>query len=733
LLFFFKIQRIIVPAKNQQTKMDLKRMETTLVECVRSSLASFLDDNATFMAERLHATINNDTSLELLARCHLQSGKPNKAYSLLKDRVCSPQNRFLLGLSCFRLGKLKEGEKALHSNDLAKIPNGAAGLNLLGQILRQLNQKTRAIACFKKSLELDPFLWSSYDALCALGQDIEASTFFGVHNEESLSDNIDQPVSTSYTPYIPFASELSTMRSEASSIKTALSFTTPSMASPLPYTSNRMLETPQQQGPTTSSAAALFATPNNGDVSEFLTPTSRPSTKRAKEANKKANPRSTRLSFSFAMDTTDVASSKKTEESRPEPQKRTKHKTPHLPQPRAFTTNKEEAQPSHLRLPKLSSNVQANPKEQTKAATNRNLFATPQSLPTAVSAAASAAGQSPGASTVLRLLRILGDAYRHLCQFRLNDAISTFRLLPDAQYYTGWVLCKVAKAYFEMVNYSEAQSLFEEVRRIEPERLDDMELYSTILWHLRKEVELSYLAQELIDFDRMAPQSWCAIGNCFSLQKEHQTAIKFFQRATQIDPNFTYAYTLCGHEYVASDDLEKALHCFRNAIRIDERHYNAWYGMGIIFYRQEKYALAEYHFRKALAINNISSVLYCYVGMALHANQRSEEALEILDEAIALSPSNTLAKYKRACVLFTLAQYEEALKDLHSLEEHAPKEAAIFFLLGTIYKSLNQQDKAMRYYSMALDLDTKNQNYIKSIMDKLHLTEEEDLKLLEIN
>lgn len=29
-------------------------------------------------------------------------------------------------------------------------------------------------------------------------------------------------------------------------------------------------------------------------------------------------------------------------------------------------------------------------------------------------------------------------------------------------------------------------------------------------------------------------QAWCVTGNCFSLQKEHDTAIKFFQRAIQV-------------------------------------------------------------------------------------------------------------------------------------------------------------------------------------------------------
>lgn len=43
------------------------------------------------------------------------------------------------------------------------------------------------------------------------------------------------------------------------------------------------------------------------------------------------------------------------------------------------------------------------------------------------------------------------------------------------------------------------------------------------------QVELSYLAQKVSEFDRLSPYTWCVVGNCFSLQKEHETALRFFQ------------------------------------------------------------------------------------------------------------------------------------------------------------------------------------------------------------
>jgi anaphase-promoting complex subunit 3 len=53
-----------------------------------------------------------------------------------------------------------------------------------------------------------------------------------------------------------------------------------------------------------------------------------------------------------------------------------------------------------------------------------------------------------------------------------------------------------------------------------------------------------------------------------------------------VDTNFAYAYTLLGHEYVMIEELEKALSCFRAAVRVDPRHYNAWYGIGLTYYKQ---------------------------------------------------------------------------------------------------------------------------------------------------
>jgi hypothetical protein len=40
--------------------------------------------------------------------------------------------------------------------------------------------------------------------------------------------------------------------------------------------------------------------------------------------------------------------------------------------------------------------------------------------------------------------------------------------------------------------------------------------------------------------------------------------------------------------------------------------------------------MAEYHFKKAMAINTVSPLLHCYVAMALHTQRKSTLTLSII-------------------------------------------------------------------------------------------------------
>jgi anaphase-promoting complex subunit 3 len=77
------------------------------------------------------------------------------------------------------------------------------------------------------------------------------------------------------------------------------------------------------------------------------------------------------------------------------------------------------------------------------------------------------------------------------------------------------VLNQQGRAYFEMNDFQSAQRCLELMQIVEPHRMKGLDLLSTVYWQLKKEVKLAHLAQRAVDFNRMSPESWCIVGNCF--------------------------------------------------------------------------------------------------------------------------------------------------------------------------------------------------------------------------
>lgn len=320
---------------------------------------------------------------------------------------------------------------------------------------------------------------------------------------------------------------------------------------------------------------------------------------------------------------------------------------------------------------------------------------------------------------LIELLKKFGSGYLALSQYRSMDALTAYTSLPRAHQDTPWVLSQVGRAYYEQASYAEAEKYYRKLRIVAPTRLEDMEVYSTILWFLKRETDLSFLAHELVDSSWHSPQAWCALGNAWSLAKDHEQALRCFKRATQLNPNFAYAFTLQGHEHVSNEEYEKALTAYRLAISADRRHYNAYYGIGRVYEKLGSYDKAYTHFHSASIINPTNAVLICCIGNVLEKQRQIVQALQYFSKATELAPHAAQTRYKKARALLALNQLDAAQKELEILKTLAPDEATVHFLLGKLYKTLNDKGSAVRHFTIALNLDPKASQQIKEAIESL--------------
>jgi len=723
--------------------------------------------DAIFLAEHLYAESGSDEALYLLSTAYYRSGKARRAYTLLQQKGCpNAQCRYLMARCCIDISKLSEAECALSGNstkpksqeDLVSEFGDSAcyTAQLLGYIFSKTERCAKSAEQYKRSLKLNPFLWSSFQSLCHIGEKPDATKIFhpgsivvpSCINNPPPTVTVHQPTpiisqqttpqcfSNPETPVMQPMMQLSSQMISPSPGPENISHhdMTPentgnggTVSPPPPLRPRLRAQVRPARGVLSHTAALSPLTPSFGVLPLESTPS--PSNCYITPPNP------------IMVDSSELLRAPRTGSRRTKmtPQHSTSFNalnqssldnsmTDSLIRPtRAAKENKKtQSQKKNFACPTAPKKMTKTRRGKTNQELNElNKADTLENKKAAItSTIASVYKQS--AESMMGLLQSVGRAYSALCQFDCPAALQLFSSPPANHYHTGWVLCQVGRAHFEMADYQKACQIFSVVRELAPHHIEGLELYSTALWHLQKEVRLSTLAHELTELDNNSPEAWCATGNCFSLQKEHDVAIKFFQRAIQVEPNFAYAYTLLGHEYVLTEELDKAVACFRNAIRTDTRHYNAWYGIGLIYYKQEKFALAEVHFRKALCINSQSSVLLCHIGVVQHALKKSESALSTLNRAISIDPKNPLCKFHRASILFATDRHREALSELEELKQLVPKESLVYFLIGKVHKKLGNTHMALMNFSWAMDLDPKGaNNQIKEAIDKRYVTDDD--------
>ncbi|KAM3966158.1 cell division cycle protein 27 [Aphomia sociella] len=659
-------------------------------------------DNAIFLAERLHAEVSSEETAFLLGTCYYRSGRVNEAHHLLQNTLLTlPQSRFLLAKCSIDLKLYKDAEIAIGSNlDIVASEFGEQApfaLQVLAKVYNITERRSKAAEAHRKALSLNPFMWKSFMQLCNMGEKIDPHHVFQMNNTE-FSFGV-----TSLMNLVSNSENISFVNSNIPNNTSMNSNVTPNnVVARTPMTMSTSI-TPETQAPVKrmhsvfSGMAPIPFSPSFGmlpmeESPVLYTPTLTDSNEQ-KAIPKIVNSLRAQMSAVFSpaprcLGPAPRRSSRLFSNNNSSYSVKENNKSPS----RKFVAPKS---PSRKNKQRTAKNIKTNSVDTNER--NKTIEAvTPTITP-----------KNSNGIALLNLLKELGDAYKALSFLECKNAIKLFQEVPSKQLASPWVQTMIARAHYELAQYDAAAKIFTEIRKQYPSRTEGMDIYSTCLWHLQREAQLSSLAQELVELNRTDPIAWLASGNCFSLHKERETALKFFKRAVQIDPDMAYAHALLGHEYAVAEESDKALASFRTAVSIDPRNYVAWFGIATVYARQERWKASEVHIRRALTIHPHSGVLRCQLGLAQAALGKMDRALTTLEKAVALDTENPLCRFHRASVLLRAGRPQDALADLHHLKDIAPRESLVYYLLGKVHNKLGNTHLALMHFSWATDLDPK--------------------------
>ncbi|KAL8457668.1 hypothetical protein ACS0TY_035512 [Phlomoides rotata] len=317
----------------------------------------------------------------------------------------------------------------------------------------------------------------------------------------------------------------------------------------------------------------------------------------------------------------------------------------------------------------------------------------------------------------------LASAYQEL---RLhNESLAKYEYLQGTFVFSNYIQAQIAKAQYNLREFEQVEVIFEELLRNDPYRIEDMDMYSNVLYAKECFSALSYLAHRVFLTDKYRPESCCIIGNYYSLKGQHEKSVVYFRRALKLNKNYLSAWTLMGHEYVEMKNTSAAIDAYRRAVDINPCDYRAWYGLGQAYEMMGMPYYALHYFKKSVFLQPNDSRLWiamaqCYETEQLHM---LEQAIKCYERAANCNDREAIALHQLAKLHSELGRTEEAAfyykKDLERMEaeeREGPNMVAALMFLAQHCKTQKRFDEAEVYCNRLLDYTGPEKETAKSLL-----------------
>lgn len=213
-------------------------------------------------------------------------------------------------------------------------------------------------------------------------------------------------------------------------------------------------------------------------------------------------------------------------------------------------------------------------------------------------------------------------------ELQLNDeALKIYQDLQENGFHKStYVVALIAVAYHNQRDVDAALNSFNELQKLDPYRLENMDSFSNLLYVKEMRYELAHLAHKCCDIDKYRVETCCVIGNYYSLRSQHEKAVLYFQRSIRLNPLYLSAWTLMGHEFMEMKNTNAAIQAYRQALEVNKRDYRAWYGLGQTYEILKMPYYCLYYYRNAQKLRPNDSRMIMALGESYEKLDRLQEA-----------------------------------------------------------------------------------------------------------
>lgn len=184
-------------------------------------------------------------------------------------------------------------------------------------------------------------------------------------------------------------------------------------------------------------------------------------------------------------------------------------------------------------------------------------------------------------------------------------------------------------------------------------------------------------------------------------------AIEVLEQLAKRFPNLVASYSTLGDIYRGQEKFEEAVASYNTAISLARAERRGlwfiYYARAISYERLGTWDEAEADFRQALALEPGQPQVLNYLGYSLVEKRiKLDEALEMIEQAVAARPESGYIVDSLGWVLYRLGRYDEAVKHMERAVELMPVDPVVNDHLGDVYWSVGRLREAEFQWKRAL-------------------------------
>lgn len=254
---------------------------------------------------------------------------------------------------------------------------------------------------------------------------------------------------------------------------------------------------------------------------------------------------------------------------------------------------------------------------------------------------------------------------------------------------------------------------------LRPDGHTDAVLLSAALLDAMERYELATAAYNKVPRDDPSFVT-AELGRASSLSAAEKVdaAIEVLQQLAETNNDLSTVHVTLGDTLRREERYEEASAAYDKGIeRLGEERANHWvvyFARGITHEREKRWPKAEADFRKALELRPDQPRVLNYLGYSfVEMDENLDEALDMIERAVAARPDDGYIIDSLGWVLFRLGRYEEAVPHMEKAAALMPVDPIVNDHLGDVYWSVGRTLEAEFQWKRALSFDPEEKEAIR--------------------